>query len=83
MENSIDTIANHVTSVTVQKTIIKLINEVNDEVYTQTVNGKLNTTDSKKYAANVGYTFISKENVKETFDVPTSELTKLKDLQLV
>lgn len=78
-----DIINAHVTTVTVQKTVIKLINELNDEVYTQTVNGKLNTTDSKKYAANVGYTFISKENIKETFDVPTSELVKLKDLELV
>lgn len=78
-----DIINAHVTTVTVQKTVIKLINELNDEVYTQTVNGKLNTTDSKKYAANVGYTFISKENIKETFDVPTSELVKLKDLVLV
>lgn len=78
MTDNIETFTNHVTSVTVQKTVIKLINELNDEVYSQTVNGKLNTTESKKYAANVGYTFISKENIKDTFDVPTTELNNLK-----
>lgn len=74
MQTQID----HMTTVTIQVTNIKLINELNDEVYTINVNGKLNTTESKAHAKEVGYTFVSKENVKESFEVNTTELLQLR-----
>ena len=66
------------TDVTIQVTTVKMINEVNNEVYENDVNGKLNTTQAKKHASEIGYTFISKTNKKETFQVLTSELKSLK-----
>ncbi len=72
------TINHHVTKVSVQSTFIKMINEVDDYVYTIEINGKLNITDSKHKAKDLGYTFISKENVTTTFNVNTDELIKLK-----
>lgn len=67
----------HETEVTIQVTTVKLINEVNDEVFTMQVNGKLTTTDAKAYAKEVGYTFVSKENSKQTFVVNTNDLKQL------
>lgn len=68
----------HVTEVTVTKTLIKVIDEKTDTVKTMDINGKLNTTDSKKQAIEHGLTFISKEHIKQKFSVNTSELLKLK-----
>lgn len=70
--------AGHETLVTIQVTTIKMINEINDEIYSHDVNGKLNTTQAKKVAQEIGYTYISKDNKKESFLVPTSQLKQLK-----
>lgn len=70
--------AGHETVVTIQVTTIKMINEINDEIYSHDINGKLNTTQAKKVAQEIGYTYISKDNKKETFSVPTSQLKQLK-----
>lgn len=70
--------AGHETPVTIQVTTIKMINEINDEIYTHDVYGKLNTTQAKKVSQEIGYTYISKETKKETFSVPTSQLKQLK-----
>lgn len=68
----------HTTQVTVTKTLIKVIDEKTDVVNTMVINGKLNTTDSKKQAVQHDLTYISKEHLKETFNVNTTELLKLK-----
>lgn len=68
----------HQTEVTVQVTTIKMINEINDEIYNHNVNGKLTSAEAKKVAKEIGYTFISKDVTKDTFFVNTNELTKLK-----
>lgn len=68
----------HKTTVTVQRTNIKMVNEVDDVIYTITVNGKLNIIDSKAFVEDkMGYTYISKENVKHTFNVLTNDLINL------
>lgn len=68
----------HHTTVTVQVTTIKLINEINDEIYNHNVNGKLTTAQAKAVAKEIGYTYINKEVSKDTFDVPTKLLLELK-----
>lgn len=70
----------HQTTVTVQVTTIKLINEINDEIYNHTVNGKLTTAQAKTVAKEIGYTYINKEVLKDTFDVPTKLLLELKSV---
>ena len=73
----------HKTTVTVQVTTIKMINEFNDEIFNHNVNGKLTTTDAKEIAKEIGYTYISKTVSKDTFDVPTKLLLELKDVETV
>lgn len=78
MEN-LDTVKNdHTTQVTTQITDIKMINEETDNVATNSFNGKLNVTECKALAKQLGLTFVSKTNRKETFEVNTNELHKLK-----
>lgn len=66
------------TTVTVQVTTIKMINEVNDEIYNHNVNGKLTTSQAKNIAKEIGYTYINKDVSKDTFNVPTKLLLELK-----
>lgn len=70
---------NHLTPVTVRQTIIKYFDESNNQVHDVKVVGKLNITESKDYLkkCNLGI-FISKEDVKETFNVDTIALIQLK-----
>ena len=70
---------NHLTPVTVRQTIIKYFNESENQVRDVKVVGKLNITESKEYLkkCNLGL-FISKEDVKETFNVDTVALIQLK-----
>ena len=70
---------NHLTPVTVRQTIIKYFNESENQVHDVKVVGKLNITESKEYLkkCNLGL-FISKEDLKETFNVDTVALIQLK-----
>lgn len=70
---------NHKTQVTVRYTSIKMVDESNnDEVTTVDVNGKLNLTDAKNHAKEMGLTFISKDDKKDFFFVETDALKALK-----
>lgn len=68
----------HKTQVTIKQTLIKMIDESTNEVITGTVNGRLNITESKKYAHDKGLTYISKEDTKDVFYVNTNKLKSLK-----
>lgn len=67
------------TLVTVHFTNVKFYHESNNTVETVKVAGKLNTTQSRAYATDNGGIFISKDNVKESFDVDTIRLIQLKE----
>lgn len=69
----------HLTPVTVRQTLVKYFNEDNNEVHTITLVGKLNITECKNYLKdnNLGI-FISKEDIKETFNVDTVALIQLR-----
>lgn len=69
---------NHQTQVTIKQTAIKMIDESTNEVSTGTVNGRLNITESKKYATDRGLTYISREDIKDSFFVNTDTLKSLK-----
>lgn len=66
------------TNVTVQVTNIKMINELNDEIFNHTENGKLTTAQAKLVAKEIGYTYINKDVSKDSFNVPTKLLLELK-----
>lgn len=69
----------HQTEVTTITTSIKLIDESNnDEVKHHVVNGKLNVSECKAVAKELGLTFVSKDVNKETFNVNTDSLIQLK-----
>lgn len=67
----------HKTLVTVQTTIIKAIDETNNELQSFHINGKLNIIDSKKIVEDCGFVYINKTNFKNSFYVNTSELTRM------
>lgn len=70
---------NHQTEVTTITTNIKLIDETNnDEVKQQVINGKLNVSECKSIAKELGLTFVSKDVNKDTFNVNTDLLIELK-----
>lgn len=70
------------TKVTVRQTLIKYYNEQQDAVESVTVASKLNTTQCKQYLSNANLgIFISKEDIKESFNVNTVELLLLKEDQ--
>ena len=73
---------NHLTPVTIRQTVIKYFNESNNQVHDIKVVGKLNITESKEYLkkCNLGI-FISKEDLKETFNVDTVALIQLREEQ--
>lgn len=69
----------HQTEVTTVTTSIKMIDESNnDEVKQQTVNGKLNVSECKSFAKELNLTYVSKETMKDTFNVNTDSLIQLK-----
>lgn len=67
------------TLVTVHFTNVKFYNESTNTVESVKVAGKLNTTQSRTYATDNGGIFISKDNVKESFEVDTIRLIQLKE----
>lgn len=67
------------TQVTVRLTKLKIFFESQNEVEERTITGKLNISDSKKYCQENGGIFISKTDVKETFNVDTVALIQLKE----
>lgn len=68
------------TKVTVQQTNIKYVNN-NDVVSTVKVVGALNITECKNHLKEQEYgVFISKEVIKETFEVNTIQLLQLKEV---
>lgn len=68
----------HQTEVTIDMTHIKMVDEEIDEVFTAIMYGKLNVMECKKVAEGMRYTYVSKENLRETFYVETNELDKLR-----
>lgn len=73
---------NELTQVTTRSTIVKAYNHSNDEVTTITLVGDLNITESKQYLNDNtdGFVFISRESVKDTFNVNTIALIQLKEV---
>lgn len=69
----------HQTSVTVQLTNVKMVDEKTDEIINHEVVGKLTTNDAKNYSKELGYTFVSKDVTKDTFNIPTNSLIELKN----
>lgn len=67
------------TKVTVKFTVIKMFQESSEQIETVKVNGSLNISQCKEFAKNSGYIYISKENVKESFNVNTTQLILLKE----
>lgn len=71
---------NNLTEVTTVTTLIKMIDESdNDKVINHTAFGKLTITECKKLAKDLNLTYVSKEVVKESFEVDTAKLIELKD----
>ena len=68
---------NHTTKVTIQVTNIKCLNEENNEVIVINAFGKLNLRESKQIANEHELTFISKENITNEHELPTSKLIEL------
>ena len=67
----------HLTTVTIQVTIIKVVDETTDTVSTIESYGKLNTTDAKNLAKQKGFVFVSKESITNTHEIETELLIDL------
>lgn len=68
---------NHTTTIKVQITHIKCVNESTNEIVVINAHGKLNITQSKKFARDKGLTFVSKETTTNEHQVLTSDLLNL------
>lgn len=69
----------NLTTVSTIQTSIKYFNEAENKVGDVVVIGKLNQTESKKYLEDCELgLFISKETVKETFEVETAQLLSIR-----
>lgn len=67
----------HLTTVSIQVTQIKALDEATNEVVLLDCFGRLNLTESKQVAKAEGLTFISKQLINNKHEILTSELIKL------
>lgn len=70
----------HQTKVTVRYTEITHFNEETNEVKTEKIAGRIAAPQCREYVANkgVGYIFLKKANLSESFNVDTIALTQLR-----